>query len=219
MNDHENLVQKILDHNARQRKKFANESSLRKRFLSEHPTKFIVFECMDGRVNFPLIAGLPAGIVSCFRSMGGIFDLEIPDFANTIYKVINAARKKNRGSLLVATYHFSKGEHHRGCAGYKYDSENAIAGTLKLCSEMNETFAMKNVYAIELGIETDEDRFVIDAKELEKVPTVLRKDLEFLLFENKKRADNLAIRSVNEMNHCEQVIAVGLGFDWLFSYI
>jgi len=220
MSENHTLKKALIAYNAKQSKQYVEFEPERKRSVKAHPTKLVFFECMDGRINASLSAGLPAGITTSFRSMGGIFDLGIPEFARTVGGVVKDALVKNRGVLLICTYHFSKGDHHRGCKGYGYDTEAAIAGTIKFCAQLKDAFAFakNSVHPIVLGIETDEDRFIVDEKDLKKVFEAMQKDLEFLLSENKKNADVLAERSVSEMNHCEQIIAVGHGFEWLHSY-
>ena len=217
MNKDENLVRKLLALNDEQSREFSRLTPERKRWTDIHPTKIIVFECMDGRVNFPLSVGLPFGIVSSFRSMGGIFDLGIPYFAKTLSTVVRKSLVEGRDSLLIVTYHFSKGDKHNGCKGHNYDTDSAKLGAEKFCAELKEIFAKKKAYPIVLGIETEEDRFIVESSFLEKLPKTVRKDLDYLLSENAKRANKL-IRTEKEKQHGENIVAVGTGFDWFHSY-
>ncbi len=217
MNTDKNSVQKLLAYNAEQSREFAKRARERKCWESVHPTKIIVFECMDGRVNFSLAAGLPFGIVSSFRSMGGIFDLGMPYFAKTLSTVVRESLTDGRNCLLVVTYHFSKGDKHNGCKGHDYNTESAKLSAEKFCSELKEIFTQGKAYPIVLGIETDEDRFVVENSSLEKLPSWIRKDLDFILSENAKRANELR-RTEKEKQHGENIIAVGTGFGWIHSY-
>lgn len=220
MSQNEKIVQELLVHNAKQSADFIKSASARKHLVKDHPTKIIVFECMDGRVNFPLSVELPFGIVSSFRSMGGIFDLGVSRFAKTLNRVVGEALAEKRHCLLVVTYHFSKSDVHKGCKGHDYNTEAAKLVSEKFCTELKQTFASaKNkVYPVVLGIETDEDRFIISGEDIETLPAAMRKDTDFILGENEKHADSLPQRTEKEIQHGENMIAVGLGFDWLHSY-
>ncbi|TRZ51732.1 hypothetical protein D4R99_03965 [bacterium] len=222
MGKNENLIQRLFDYNTEQSKEFTRFAvSEKRRFLNAHPTKIIVFECMDGRINFPLSCAFPFGVVSSFRSVGGKFDLGIPHFTKTLCNSVMDALMEKRDCLLIATYHFSKGDAHRGCKGCGYDTEAALVGAQKFRTELERAFSfVKNrVHSIVIGIETDEDRFVIpDPSSLEKLPKAIRKDLDFILAGNTKHASELPKRTDKEMQHGENIIAVGTGFDWLHSY-
>lgn len=221
MGKNENFVQTVLDYNTAQSKEYARLAGERKSIIAAHPTKVIAFVCMDGRINFPLIAGLPFGVVSSFRSMGGIFDLGFPRFKKTLVQAVRETLAQKRNCLLVTTYHFSKGDKNRGCKGWNYDTESAKLGAEKLCAELEKMFASvkDRVYPVVLGIETDEDRFVIpDNVPLQKFSRAVQKDIGFIVSENMKHAWNLPKRTEKEMQHGEGIIAVGTGFDWLHSY-
>jgi hypothetical protein len=221
MGKNESLVLELLAYNTKQSKEFVRLEEDRKRLVRAHPTKIIAFVCMDGRINFPLIAGLPFGVVSSFRSLGGIFDFGNSCFLETLKKSVRSSLLERRDCLLVATYHFSKGEKYRGCKAWNYNTEAAKLGAEKLCAELEKTFASvkDKVYPVVLGIETDEDRFVIpDGVSLAKFPCAMQKDIGFILAENRKHVQNLPKRTEKEMQHSENIIAVGLGFDWIHLY-
>jgi len=221
MGQNENLLKEILLYNDKQSREFMRMAADRKRFVVVHPTKIIVFACMDGRINFPLCVGLPFGIVSSFRSLGAVFDLGDPRFSKTLKMAVKGVLSEDRDCLFVATYHYSKGDKYRGCKGWNYDTEASIAGAEKLCAELGKMFAAaKNrVCSVTLGIETDEDRFIVSPyASPEKIPASMRKDIGFILAENAKHVSNLPKRTEKEMCHGEHIIAVGTGFDWIHSY-
>lgn len=239
------LANSLLSLNKEQSAQYARTAPARKKYFSAHPTKIVSFECMDGRINAALSAGLPFGIFSVFRSMGGIFHFGVSHFGEMLVKAIRAAREEERDVLLLATYHFSKGDVHRGCKGYNYDTQAAFEGTERLRKEIAEVFASEksHVYPIVLCIETDEDAFIVHGEkgkletginallsgkvlrdELKKLfPDMrpkMREDLAALLEGNIAHSEALRKepRSTQEMMHCENVIAIGTGFDWIHSY-
>ena len=50
----------------------------RKRYIAQHPTGIIAFNCMDGRINTSVATETPAGIILPLRNLGGRFDLGWP---------------------------------------------------------------------------------------------------------------------------------------------
>jgi hypothetical protein len=69
--------------------------------------------------------------------------------------------------LPLVTYHFSKGDPHRGCAGHGYDTAAARAGAYSLVEQIERVFGGNHacVYPIVVGIETDEDSLVLHGKD------------------------------------------------------
>ena len=69
--------------------------------------------------------------------------------------------------LPLVTYHFSKGDPHRGCAGHGYDTAAARAGAVSLVNQIERVFGASHacVYPIVVGIETDEDSLVLHGKD------------------------------------------------------
>lgn len=217
----------------------------RRRYRSEHPTAIADTECMDGRVHVPLAAGFPAGVFFTFQSLGGAFDFSVPYFGETLRLWIEQAIAQKRDALILNTYHFSKGDTHRGCAGYGYDTQAALAGTEKLRAELASVFAKgkSSVFVVLLGIETDEDAFVVHSKKgkfsvaddldisqkdllvklgalFPDMPPRVVRDLAFLLEGNIRHVKELRARprTVTQMIHGEQVIAVGRGLSWIHEY-
>ena len=135
----------------------------RERYLAEHPTAIAVLKCMDGRINIPVATNTPVGILMPFRNLGGIFDLGWPHLgevlANHVQRMVHAGRRV----LFLITYHYSKGDPLRGCAGFNFDTEAAIAHTREIRRQVEEIFggAHGPVYPLVCGFETDEDALVI----------------------------------------------------------
>lgn len=65
--------------------------------------------------------------------------------------------------LVLVTYHFSRGDKHRGCAGFAYDTDAAIAATRQLQEQIATVFgrAHSSVYPLICGFETDEDALIL----------------------------------------------------------
>jgi hypothetical protein len=68
-----------------------------------------------------------------------------------------------RRVLYFITYHYSKGDPHRGCAGFNYDTAAAIAHTYEIRKQVEHIFgsAHGTVYPLVCGFETDEDALII----------------------------------------------------------
>ncbi len=214
----------------------------RQRYLAEHPTAVLVLKCMDGRINIPIATKTPKGIIQPFRNLGGMFNLGWPHlgevFAHNIQQVVRAGRR----SLVLITYHYSKGDPKRGCAGFNYDTEAARAHTQEIRSQVEYTFGLGHdtVYPLVCGFETDEEALVLhgagggilNLAELESaalphlgqrlaslypdMPAQVRADLLPLLLGNIEHIADLRQTS-RELNieHREWIICVGRGFDFL----
>ncbi len=143
----------------------------RKRYLAEHPTGIGILKCMDGRVNIAFATKTPVGIMMPFRNLGGIFDLGWPHLGEVLSHYVNGIVSTGRRVILLITYHFSKGAHHRGCAGFGYDTAAAIAHTYRIQQQAEYIFGTGHgtVYPLVCGFETDEDALIIHGVNGEKL--------------------------------------------------
>lgn len=238
------LVTFILDRNQTQSDEFCGSGSQleRRLYRAQHPSEIIALKCMDGRLNLAVMTNTPPGITKPYRNIGGKFDLGWPFFGRLMLEDIEYAVSKGRSTIVLSTYHFSKGDEYRGCAGYTYDTAAARAGAIRLGDQFKNAFGGNYVamYPIVVGIETDEGGLVfhegkatfdiaenVDAS-MEEIQNRLHtmypemserivEDLLPLIAGNRKyvkevRAQN---RPTVDMEHKEQIIAVGRGFDWL----
>jgi len=218
----------------------------RARYVANHPTNILVFKCMDGRINLPFITGVPIGVFRPFRHVGGKFTLLGDPYLNHLVREENEeAMRQGRPTLSLCTYHFSKGDKHRGCAGHKYDTASARSGAIALKKEFDVVFGTHNIEmgAILLGIETDEDSIVFtnEAGETFSIAentevadaTAIRvklsriypdiseqmlNDLLPLAYGDRAHVRTLKLagaRPHSELVHGEDIICVGRGFDWL----
>lgn len=243
-----NIADFIRERNERQSAMFTDPSAqtARQLYRANHPTEILVTKCMDGRLNISLYTETPPGILQPFRNIGGRFDLGWPFFQEVIRDSVNYAIKdKGRQCIVMSSYHFSKGDHHRGCAGFGYDTEGAKKAAFTLRQQFTHVYGnaeYRPVYALTIGIETDEEALIFhgnDGKELniadlkdstspEEIMHLLQNlypdmnkkmmlDMVPLIEGNichikKLRASG---REPIDLMHREQVIAVGRGFDWL----
>ncbi|NTV94642.1 MAG: hypothetical protein HGA75_04410 [Thiobacillus sp.] len=214
----------------------------RKRYVAEHPTAILVLKCMDGRINIPIATNTPTGIIQPFRNLGGMFDLGWPHLGETLEDAVARVVSGGRRALIVITYHYSKGDTHRGCAGFNYDTGAARQHTFEIKDQVEAMFGTGHgtVYPLVCGFETDEDAIVLhgangevlnmaeltDADReglpprLERLfpdmPGQVRADLLPLLLGN---LDHVAeVRKTEralDIEHREWMICLGRGFDWL----
>jgi hypothetical protein len=135
----------------------------RQRYLAEHPTAIAVMKCMDGRINIPVATRMPAGIVMPFRNLGGMFDLGWPHLGEVVAHHIERMVGDGRRILFLITYHWSRGNPKRGCAGFGYDTAAAIAHTQQIRRQMEHIFGRGHatVHPLVCGFETDEESLTL----------------------------------------------------------
>jgi hypothetical protein len=152
--------------------------------------------------------------------------------------------RKCPGGIVIVTYHYSAGDTHRGCKGFGYDTDAARAYTANLMQDYRRVFGDGHevVYPVQMGVETDKEAFVfhgeapgttLDITEaldwpIEKLRAQMRKlypSMRPAVFDDFMPfavGNQRHVRKVVETNrpperldHAEQVIGVGRGFDWL----
>lgn len=239
-----NLVEFILDRNKSQSEQFCAPGSqlARKLYRAQHPSEIIALKCMDGRLNLSIMTNTPPGIIKPYRNIGGKFNLGWPYFGRLILDDIEYAVSKGRPAIVLSTYHFSKGDAHRGCAGHKYQTDNAKHGAITLRDQFEAAFGTDHnvVYPMVIGIETDEEALVFHGKNTTfdvsqhveaspddihgklrhvypEMPEHIVDDLVPLIVGNQRYIKELRRekRPIVDLEHKEQIIAVGRGFDWL----
>lgn len=135
----------------------------RQRYMADHPTAIAVLKCMDGRINIPVATNTPAGILMPFRNLGGMFDLGWPHLGEVLAHHVLRMTGDGRRVLFLITYHWSKGDPQRGCAGFQFNTAAAIAHTRQIRSQMQHIFGRGHatVYPLVCGFETDEDALTL----------------------------------------------------------
>ncbi len=215
----------------------------REKYRAQHPTEIAAFKCMDGRIHIPIATNTPLGIIQPWRNLGGKFDMGWPHFGMDVNNWVKYSVSNGRDCLILATYHYSRGHEHRGCAGYCYDTQLALSETKKLKQQIERVYGSSHqiVYPILFGFETDLDAVilhgengeVVDLSEVQdKTEEGLRSMLRRLFPDMSLRilADFLPLivgnvahieevkmsnRPLSDTEHREWMIGVGRGFDWL----
>lgn len=215
----------------------------RKRYLAEHPTHIIVLKCMDGRIHIPYATDTPLGIIEPIRNLGGMFHLGWPYLGEVVANSVAAAVDAGKRVLIMITYHFSKGDARRGCAGFNFDKDASVRYVQEIKCQVEFTFGLEHqtVYPLVVGFETDEDALILhgrnavlnlaefaqletDASDLRArvqslfpdMPERIQTDLLPLVLGNLRRI--AAVRDSNRQiatEHREWMICVGRGFDFL----
>lgn len=236
----EKLKEQIMSMNAERSRLFQETNHQRRNYRREHPTEIAATMCMDGRVNLTTFCELPFGIISPFRNIGGRYDLGWPLLRHSLNEWGRHAYKTYSPALLVITYHFSKGDEHRGCAGFKYNTAEAIASMKQFKAQVDSCYGSR-IHTILMGLETDGDALlvhgdnghVLDMSEKDGasisdlqgdlaalfplMPEQVRNDVASLLFGNIQHVAKIRKegRRLKEFKHNERVLAIGQGFDWL----
>jgi hypothetical protein len=236
-------IQQLIDLNRHHSELFTSAAlTLERRcYRGSHPTEIGVLKCMDGRLNLPVMTKTALGIIQPWRNIAGRFDLGWIAFQQSVGAWVEYAGRRGRNCLVLVTYHYSRGDKHRGCAGFNYDTEQALKFTKKLTADFREVFGNSVVHTIQVGVETDLDALILHGEHGEIVdlstvcdstldnilnllhglyPSMPRQtlhDFAPLVIGNiahiaEIRADK---RQLVDTQHREHVIAVGRGFDWL----
>jgi hypothetical protein len=236
----------LLNHAHRHSMTYQSPESFLARSLhtARHPTSIVSFNCMDGRMNISLATGTPPGIITPFRNLGGRFDLGWPYFGEVLSDHIVNMVGQGRCTLMLITYHYSKGDPHRGCAGFNYDTDAARNHTFEIKRQVKEVFGKdgNTVYPLVCGFETDEDALVLHgsngkildlstlsttdrdtlpvklAQLCPDMPQQMRQDLLPLVEGNIAHIAKIAYSNRSlDIEHHEWVIGIGRGFDWMYT--
>ena len=238
------LRQELIAYNAEMVERFAAEKPARAELRKKHPTHIVTYECMDGRSKLSQMAKYPKGFIRPRRNIGGMFRMGWSTARERTTSEIRYAYSKGRNCLFISTYHFSESDTHLGCAGFKYDTTAARASSKRLTDELNFAYRgvndLQNNYAIQIGIETDREAFVLhsadDTKEISMasiedtgdasllklirayhpdMPERIMLDLVPLLRGNVEHVHETRGRKIEgDLNHKENLIFFGYGFDW-----
>ncbi|MBP8133178.1 MAG: hypothetical protein KAY13_02830 [Zoogloea sp.] len=220
-------------------------SMARERHRARHPTALAVMKCMDGRINIPIATNTPPGIIQPFRNLGGFFDLGWPHLGEVIDHYVHDRVRGGQRVLMLITYHFSRGDAHRSCAGFAYQTSDAVAHVFGVKAQVEHVFGRQHgtVYPLVCGFETDEDALILhgpDGRTLDVSTLPATEDEAGLrarlqpLFPDMPRqmladlarlvAGNIAhvaeVRQTDrqlDIEHREWMICVGRGFDFLHA--
>ncbi|MBI5135278.1 hypothetical protein HZA86_03540 [Candidatus Uhrbacteria bacterium] len=213
----------------------------RRLYRAQHPTEIGVLKCMDGRLHAAVMTNTALGILQPWRNLGGRFNLGWIAFQQSIESWVKYAVHRGRHCLILVTYHYARGNTHRGCRGFNYDADEAQRYTHNLKQQFDRVFGTNVVYTLQCGIETDYESLILHGSngEMVDMADVIDTSTDALvsllsrLYPNMPQAivpdvipllqgniQHIAkIRSSNrpdvEAEHREWVLGVGRGFDWL----
>ncbi len=234
----------LVELNKKHSELFCSQKLERDLYRANHPTNVVAFKCMDGRIHLPVITQTPLGIISPYRNMGGRFDLGWPLLNVSFDESVSRAVKRGERTLVLVTYHFSKGDAHRGCAGFSYNCEESKKFTANFRDQIRRIYGENNqvVFPVLIGIETDDDVLILhgDNGEVVDMGEVEEEDEASLVLMIRRLFPNMPERIVSDflpiikgnlnqlgekkehkeeaqLVHGEWVLAVGKGFDWLHT--
>lgn len=144
----------------------AEATLARKRYLSRHTTAMVALKCMDGRINIPVATRTPTGIVMPFRNLGGMFNLGWPHLGEVLQHHVLSMIEEGRRVVILITYHYSKGDPKRGCAGFGFDKQASVAHAWEIRQQVSKIFGHlhESVYPLVCGFETDEDAITLHCR-------------------------------------------------------
>lgn len=222
-------AEELLERNRQQSELHSSPGAMNKRrfYREEHPTEIAAFKCMDGRLNLSLFTETPSGIIQPLRTMGGIFDLGDERLGKIIQESVEYAIKRKRRYMPLCTYHFSKGNAHRGCAGHDYDTKAAMQDAKRLAEQFRFTFADlgsgngygQEIYPIVVGLETDHHALYIhssDGKKVFRVDEHLHDSLQMIRQEFVEMFPSMAPQMLADLlelvgrnqHHVQEIIAL-----------
>lgn len=237
----------LMDHAHRHSMDFQSSESYMSRslYIAQHPTAVVALNCMDGRINISVATNTPTGIVLPIRNLGGRFSLGWPYFGEVLAGHLRNMVGQGRRTLMLITYHYSKGDSHRGCAGFGYDTDAARSHMFAIKRQVEAVFGSGRnvVYPLVCGFETDEDALVLHgvgdevldlsaispttqvslpavlARLYPGMPDQIRQDLLPLVQGNISHIAGVR-QSPRELEsehveHHEWMLGIGRGFDWL----
>ncbi len=232
----------LLDLNARHAQDFIDLATERRRYRGEHPTEIAALKCMDGRLNLPVMTQTALGIIQPYRNLGGKFELGWPFFQATLDQWVQYSISRGRHCMVFVTYHFARGDVHRGCRGFNYDTDAARDTAIKLKDQFDRVYGKGAVIPIVCGIETDLEALILHGEDDQRsvdlaniretsqlelfellrslypsMPEKIVSDLTPLVHGNIRHVSEIRAsnRAIEDAEHKEWVLGVGRGFDWL----
>lgn len=215
----------------------------RQHYREMHPTEVAVWKCMDGRIHLPTATMTPMGIIQPSRNLGGRFNLGWPYFGKDVNSWVHYSHSQGRNCIILVTYHFSSSDKFKGCSGFNFDTNAAIAEAFERRSQIKRIYTSHEhvVYPIVLGFETDTDACILHGSNGEiwdlgkwdeswedepvqiltrmfpHMPSSMINDLLPLVLGNIKHVSDVKAsnRQIADTEHREFVLAIGRGYDWL----
>jgi len=232
------LVKQVITINQDYCREFRRQAQRLNAEILKHPTKILVFKCMDGRILFSSFTETPLGYLRNFRNLGGQFNMGWKGLKEALTGTVQKLHDEGRGCLAIVTYHYSKGDIKRGCAGYKYDVKASIDGAMQFKKQIKDAYRELpyHIFPIVVGIETDEESLklhngngeffdlatvdpdITDDEMFDKllalyeyIPGSVLADLNPLLMGNVRHTNKIKLsnRPIAEMEHGEWLVGAG----------
>lgn len=236
-------TRRLIDLNGKQSRKFVEyeNESLREFYREKFSIEILVHKCSDGRLSFAQLVSFVLGVLNLISQVGSFFDLGDSYLSAQVQEWIKNAMASKKKCLVISTYHFSKGDKQRGCAGHNNDTQQALMWAKKLVNQYRIMFGdliEKSVlYPIVVGMETDSDGLIFHGDfgkifsvteninlgigEIElrlaelypRMPNDIRGDLTKLVLGNFEHVKSYHKKSKNPLDlvHRESSILVGEG--------
>lgn len=153
------LVSNLIAINKNYCQEFRRQAQMLNAYALKHPTTIMVFKCMDGRILFSSFTETPLGYLRNFRNLGGQFNMGWKGLKEALTNTVQKNHDEGRGCLAIITYHYSKGDPKRGCAGYKYNVKASMDGAMQFKKQIKDAYRELpyHIFPIVVGIETDEE--------------------------------------------------------------
>ncbi|MFA6304181.1 MAG: hypothetical protein WCV73_03625 [Patescibacteria group bacterium] len=234
------LLEKIKERNRLAVKEFSAQAELRRKYLLDHPTRLAATKCMDGRVNLSVITNMPFGVFRPWRNIGGMFNIGWLAFSQSLREWVSKFEAEGREGIIFITYHWSNSAKHLGCRGFDYNLSLSKKAIGQMAQSVKGVFVGHRLTVIFTGVETDSDALIIHGDDIKnvldmrvvksgaeikrrlikmfpKMTDSMHSDLLNLLAGNAQHIKQVALegRELVELNHCEKILAVGQGFDWI----
>ena len=232
----------LLDINIRHSRSFMDSTTERRRYRGEHPTEMAEPKCVDVRLHLPVMTQTTFEIIQPFRSLGGIFNLGWSFFQAAIDQWVEYSISRSRQCLIFVAYHYTRGDTHRSCRGFGYNTDATKSAAIQLKQQFDSVYDKSgSVVPIVCGIETDLDALVLHGEngqsidltngtktfqiELEamlrshypSMPKYVIRDFIPLVLGNIKYIAGIRIsnKPIEDAEHKEWVLGDSRGFDWL----
>ena len=239
-------VETLIDINSGYSTRYLNQLPQLEAYKREHPTKIIVFKCMDERILFSLFTQTPLGLLSNFRNLGGQFNFGWHSLQTTLKEVMNEAHQEHMGRLAhqaqaemiqrsIARESFidnylslQKG----GSSVINWAAEKHAAHTLcEICNDGNMGLAIVTYHCSETdnkhfgcaGSKCNKDKSIRDAKgfrmQMEKGCADWRCRIYSMLVGINTDTDGLMLHGENGQVRCLESLSENVTDNELFSII
>jgi hypothetical protein len=158
------IVDELLKVNQSYSERFVREKAMREEYRRAHASEIGWLGCMDGRMNGPMLCGMPIGVSQTWQNGGCDFSLDQQSFQRSLWDWYTCVVDQGRVCLILVFYHFSGSQKHLGCRAHQYDAHAARLVAWPLVEQLNDDFrehdGSRRLYAIPCGLETDREAFI-----------------------------------------------------------